>query len=101
MEETLSDQDILSCVTFYQLSRMDGTVSIEVHEVLFGSGKGLFIAFPTRNGGRTKQEYTVTSNSHNAALLDCLGRLKGVPLKAISEGSSSETGLQRNTTAQV
>jgi len=85
-EDLIDSDTILSRMTDYELDRgPEGRVFIRVHEILTGSKKGSFIAYPTWVVGRTKNQYMVMAETHDDALDECLLRIKGVPLDDLKE----------------
>jgi hypothetical protein len=85
LEQLIKTGDCFTQVSLYQLLREDGRMFIFIHKILAGAGKGWFMAHPTHVLGRHKDEYVGTGKSRDAALRDCLARIKGVTTKDMAD----------------
>jgi hypothetical protein len=77
----LSDTDILTRVTKYNLIRSDRMLYIDVHEAIAGTLAGKFVAVPNLINIIAKQEYQGTGNTEKEALENCLSKIKDVELQ--------------------
>ena len=84
IEELLSQDDILSRVYQYELDREEGRIFINIRELLNGSKKGMFYAYPSlfiQECNNT--EYIGSGDSAEEALKDCLKKIKDIPIRQI------------------
>jgi hypothetical protein len=88
LEQLINTGDCFTQVSLYQLLREDGRVFIFVHKIIAGAGKGSFMAHPTHLLGRHKDEYVGTGKSCDAALRNCLARIKGISTKDMADVQS-------------
>ncbi len=80
-EDFLDQDDVLSRVHQYELERDEERVFINVREPIGGSSKGSFIAVPSLISKEcSNTDYVGLGDSVDEALMDCLKRIKGVPL---------------------
>ncbi len=80
-DDFLDQDDVLSRVNQYELERDDERVFINVREPIGGSSKGSFIAVPSLISKEcSNTDYVGLGDSVDEALMDCLKRIKGVPL---------------------
>ena len=76
----LNDGDILTRVRRYNLIRQQRMVYIDVHETLAGRLAGRFVAVPNLVNIVAKQQYQGVGDTEEAALEDCLEKIKNVGL---------------------
>jgi len=88
LEQLINTGDCFTQVSLYQLLREDGRVFIFVHKIIAGAGKGSFMAHPTHLLGRHKDEYVGTGKSRDAALRNCLAKIKGISTKDMADVQS-------------
>ncbi len=84
----INEDETLSKISRYELSRDEGRFWIEVHEVIAGEREGVFVACPTLFVSSAKQEYIVKSDSAEEALINCLHKIKNVSIDEIFENRS-------------
>lgn len=79
----LNDKDLLTRVTTYELSREDGSLRIDLHEVVAGDFKMKFFAVPNLIVKQGEREFIGIGASAEEALQDCLARVKDVSVDRI------------------
>ena len=81
--EQLNPNDILTRVTRYNLIRDQRMLYIDVHETMAGKLAGRYVAVPNLINIVARQEYQGVGESEEAALEDCLNKIKGIPVESI------------------
>ncbi len=76
----LNEGDILTRVRRYNLIREQRMVYIDVHETIAGRLAGKYMAVPNLVNIVAKQEYQGVGENEEAALEDCLQKIRGVGL---------------------
>ena len=79
----LNETDVLTKVVKYNLIRIDRMIHIDVHERLAGNLAGEFIAVPNLITVIAKSEYQGTGETEEAALKDCLSKIKDVGIEEL------------------
>ena len=80
----LNEGDMLSRIHQYKLDRPDGWCNISVHEIIASeNAKVEFIAVPNLVVQQTDKEYFGVGDSVEAALNDCLAKIKSVEIKTL------------------
>lgn len=77
----LSDHDILTRVTKYNLIRDQRMIYIDVHEALHGRLAGKYVAVPNLISLVAKQTYQGVADTEQQALADCLERIEGIAIE--------------------
>ena len=72
----LNPDDVLTKASRYNLIRHARLVYIDVHEQLFGQLAGQFVAVPNLVNIVALQEFQGVGDSEQAALTDCLDKIK-------------------------
>lgn len=86
-EFPISEEDILTKITEYELSREEGRVWIEVHKPIAGAKPDTCFAIPTLKFKSAKEQYIGKGETEEAALKDCLEKIKGTSFNEILERS--------------
>ena len=79
----LNERDLLTRVTTYELNREDGSIRIDVHEVVAGEFKMKFFAVPNLIIKQGEREFIGIGGTAEEALEDCLSRVKGASVEKI------------------
>ena len=77
----LNETDILTRVSKYNLISKGRMLHIDVHEAVFGTLAGNYVAVPNLINIVAKQEYQGVGASEEDALRDSLDKIKGVALE--------------------
>ena len=77
----LNDTDILTKVSKYNLISQGRMLHIDVHEAVFGTLAGKFVAVPNLINIIAKQEYQGVGDTEKEALQDCLKKIKDMALE--------------------
>ena len=77
----LNETDILTRVTKYNLIRNGRMLHIDVHEALNGLLADAFVAVPNLISIVAKPEFQGVGETEELALLDCLKKIKNIPLE--------------------
>jgi hypothetical protein len=77
----LNETDILTKVSKYNLISSGRMIHIDIHEAVFGTLAGKFVAVPNLINIIAKQEYQGVGDTEKEALQDCLEKIKGVALE--------------------
>lgn len=88
----LNETEVLTKVTKYNLIRIDRMIHIDVHERLAGKLAGEFIAVPNLITVIAKSEYQGTGNTEEAALEECLAKIKDVGIEDLFPVSRQAPG---------
>lgn len=81
MMQGLNPEDILTKTSRYNLIRNSRLVYIDVHEQLFGQLAGNFIAVPNLVNVVARQAFQGVGDSEEAALTDCLQKIKEMQIE--------------------
>ena len=87
----LAESDILTRETRYNLIRDARLVYIDVHEAVAGQLAGKFVAVPNLINIVAKAEFQGTGDTEQAALNNCLEKIKGVDILAMFPEKPAET----------
>ena len=77
----LNETDILTRVFKYNLISKGRMLHIDIHEAVFGTLAGKFVAVPNLINIIAKQEYQGVGDTEKGALEDCLKKINGVALE--------------------
>ncbi|MDD2390679.1 MAG: hypothetical protein PHP23_13225 [Desulfobacterales bacterium] len=77
----VNKNDILTRAIRYNLIRGGRLVYIDVHETLYGTLAGRFVAVPNLVNIVAKSQYQGTGDTEEAALNDCLGKIRDVQIQ--------------------
>ena len=81
--EGLNPGDVLTRTSRYNLIRNSRLVYIDVHEQLFGHLAGAFVAVPNLVNIVARQEFQGVGDTEQAALADCLGKIKSYDIEEL------------------
>jgi hypothetical protein len=79
----LNEKEFLTKVTTYEVNREDGSLRIDLHEVVAGEIKMKFFAVPNLIVKQGEREFIGIGTTAEDALGDCLARIKGVSVEKI------------------
>jgi hypothetical protein len=79
----LGSEEILARVHKFKLFRSEGNLHIDLYESLAGSGGQRFVAVPNLLIREADEKYFGVGDSKKAALMDCLKKIKDVPIESI------------------
>jgi hypothetical protein len=89
MKYNIKDEELLARVHKYEIIRKDGHLRIDVLEIIAGKSSEKFIAVPNLVIETASSAYHGFGDSEEAALQDCLNKIKKVPAKVIVSIPSS------------
>ena len=79
----LGSEEILARVHKFKLFRSEGNLHIDLYESLAGSAGHRFVAVPNLLLREADEKYFGVGDSKKTALMDCLKKIKDVPIEAI------------------
>ena len=79
----LNRDDVLTRASRYNLIRNSRLVYIDVHEQIYGRLAGKFVAVPNLVNVVARQEYQGVGKTEQAALADCLEKIKDYEIEAL------------------
>ena len=79
----LGNDEILARVHKFKLFRSEGNLFIDLYEALIGNPPHGFVAVPNLLIREANEKYFGVGDSKKTALLDCLKKIKDVPLEEI------------------
>ena len=79
----IKDEDLLARVHKYEIIRKDGHLRIDVLEIIAGKSSKKFVAIPNLMIETAESAYHGFGDSEEAALQDCLKKIKEVPANVI------------------
>ena len=91
----INEEEIFARIHKYKIFRNEGNLFIDVYEVILGKPTHKFMAVPNLLVQEADKKYFGVGDSKIAALKDCLGKIKDVPIRDIVPPESPE-GPQAN-----
>ena len=89
----LSDDEVLTKVTKYNLMSSGKSILIDVHEAIAGNLAAKYVAVPSLVMVIAKPEYQGTGDTEEEAIKNCLEKIQNIPVEELfprqSEKSSS------------
>ncbi|HDR14033.1 MAG TPA: hypothetical protein ENN79_00820 [Desulfobacteraceae bacterium] len=79
----LNENEYLTKITTYELNREEGSLRIDVHEVLAGEIKVKFFAVPNLIVKQGEREFIGVGETAEEAVGDCLARIKDVSVEKV------------------
>ena len=79
----LGNEEILARVHKFKLFRSEGNLFIDIYEALIGNPAHKFVAVPNLLIREADEKYFGVGDSKKTALVDCLKKIKGIPLEEI------------------
>ena len=79
----IGNEEILARVQKFKLFRSEGNIYIDLYEALLGKPAHKFIAVPNLLIKESDKKYFGVGDSKKEALMDCLKKIKEVPLNEI------------------
>ena len=79
----LGNEEILARVHKFKLFRSEGNLFIDIYEALVGNPAHKFVAVPNLLIREADEKYFGVGDSKKTALVDCLKKIKDVPLEVI------------------
>jgi len=92
--EILGNEEILARVHKFKLFRSEGNLFIDIYEALVGNPAHKFVAVPNLLIREAGEKYFGVGDSKKTALVDCLKKIKGVPLEVIVPLDDTEAKAQ-------
>ena len=97
----INDGEIFARVHKFKMFRKEGNLFIDVYEALIGRPEHKFIAVPNLLIQEADKKYFGFGDSKAAALKDCLGKIKDVPIHIIVPPDTAlEHGLNSDTSPE-
>ena len=91
----INEEEIFARIHKYKMFRNEGNLFIDVYEVILGKPAHKFMAVPNLLIQEADKKYFGAGDSKIAALKDCLGKIKDVPIRDIIPTETTE-GHQSN-----
>jgi hypothetical protein len=79
----LGNEEILARVHKFKLFRSEGNLFIDIYEALIGNPAHKFVAVPNLLVREANEKYFGVGDSKKTALMDCLKKIRGIPLEVI------------------
>jgi len=86
----LGKEEILARVHKFKLFRSEGNLFIDIYEALMGNPAHKFVAVPNLLIREADEKYFGVGDSKKTALVDCLKKIKDVPLEVLVPIESAE-----------
>ena len=87
----INEGEILARIHKFKIFRGEGNLFIDLYEALLGEPAHKFVAVPNLLFEEANKKYFGVGDTKGAAIKDCLGKIKDVPIDTIvSSGSSDE-----------
>lgn len=79
----LGNEEILARVHKFKLFRSEGNLFIDIYEALMGNPAHKFVAVPNLLIREADEKYFGVGDTKKTALVDCLKKIKDVPLEVL------------------
>jgi len=79
----LGNEEILARVHKFKLFRSEGNLFIDIYEALIGNPAHKFVAVPNLLIREADEKYFGVGDTKKTALVDCLKKIKDVPLEVL------------------
>ncbi len=87
----INEGEILARIHKFKMFRSEGNLFIDLYEALLGEPAHKFVAVPNLLFEEADKKYFGVGDTKGAAIKDCLGKIKDVPIDTIvSSGSPDE-----------
>ena len=86
----INEGEILARIHKFKLFRKEGNLFIDLYEAMLGEPAHKFVAVPNLWFQEADKEYFGVGDSKGAALKDCLGKIKDLPIDVIVSPMGSE-----------
>jgi hypothetical protein len=87
----INEGEILARIHKFKIFRSEGNLFIDLYEALLGEPAHKFVAVPNLLFEEADKKYFGVGDTKGAAIKDCLGKIKDVPIDTIvSSGSPDE-----------
>ena len=86
----INEEEIFTRIHKYKIFRSEGNLFIDVYEVILGKPEHKFMAVPNLLFQEADKKYFGVGDSKIAALKDCLGKVKDVPISEIVPTESAQ-----------
>ncbi len=87
----INEGEILARIHKFKIFRSEGKLFIDLYEALLGEPAHKFVAVPNLLFEEADKKYFGVGDTKGAAIKDCLGKIKDVPIDTIvSSGSPDE-----------
>jgi hypothetical protein len=90
----LGKEEILAQVHKFKLFRNEGNLYIDLYEAIVGKSSHRFVAVPNILVREADEKYFGVGDSKKAALLDCLQKIRDVPMTDIIPSEDKEGEAQ-------
>jgi hypothetical protein len=90
----LGKEEILAQVHKFKLFRSEGNLYIDLYEAIVGKSSYRFVAVPNILVREADEKYFGVGDSKKTALLDCLKKIKEVPIEDIIPAENGEVMTQ-------
>jgi hypothetical protein len=88
----INEGEILAKIHKFKIFRKEGNLFIDLYEALLGEPAHKFVAVPNLLFEEADKKYFGVGDSKGAAIKDCLGKIKDVPIETIvSSGTSDDS----------
>jgi hypothetical protein len=92
--EILGKEEILAQVHKFKLFRSEGNLYIDLYEAIVGKSSHRFVAVPNILVREADEKYFGVGDSKKTALVDCLKKIKDVPIEVIIPVEDREAEAQ-------
>ena len=92
----INEGEILARMHKFKLFRKEGNLFIDLYEALLGEPAHKFVAVPNLWFQEAEKEFFGVGDTKGAALKDCLGKIKDLPIDVIVSPMGPEEPLEDN-----
>jgi hypothetical protein len=85
----INEGEILARIHKFKIFRKEGNLFIDLYEALLGEPAHKFVAVPNLFFQEAEKKYFGVGDSKGAAIKDCLGKIKDVPIDTIVSSEAS------------
>jgi hypothetical protein len=95
----ISDQEIFARVHKFKLFRTEGNLYIDLYEAILGKPAHKFVAVPNLLTREADEKYFGVGDSRKTALIDCLKKIKEVPIHMVVPPDALEENDEKPKTS--
>ena len=86
----INEGEIFARIHKFKIFRKEGNLFIDLYEALLGEPAHKFVAVPNLLFEEADKKYFGVGDTKGAAIKDCLGKIKDVPIETIVSSGSSD-----------
>ena len=90
----INDGEIFARIHKFKIFRKEGNLFIDLYEALLGEPAHKFVAVPNLLFEEADKKYFGVGDSKGAAIKDCLGKIKDVPIDTIVSSGAQDEAME-------